>query len=148
MSKFVGLGTACSDLGCPVCSVRHGGQKGCLKGNCQANNIGYVATCVTCQEAGKTVVYEGESGRNLKQRSLEHWRDIRSCRPTSGLYCHIRDHHGGSIPVIRFQVRQRFCDALSRQLDEGARIEETDDEQLMNTRDEWVPPVLSRMSVN
>ena len=37
---------------CGVCGVTEGGQRGCLKKNFMTNNVGYVATCVSCQQMG------------------------------------------------------------------------------------------------
>ena len=138
----------CLDQICCVCSVRIGGQRDCRPGNCHLTGIGYVATCVTCQNNGIERVYEGESGRALKVRAQEHLRDIRANKDSSGLYRHVRDEHQGDPPEFRFQVRRQFTEPLLRQIEEGVRIENSNDDTLLNTRQEWVPPTLGRMQLN
>ena len=103
---------------------------------------------MTCQNNGIEKVYEGESGRALKVRAQEHLRDIKAKKDSSGLYRHVRDDHQGVIPEIRFQVRKQFVDPALRQIEEGARIEESNWDSLLNTKQEWVPPTLGRMVLN
>ena len=67
---------------------------------------------------------------------------------TSGLYRHAVEEHGGVVPEFRFQVRQRFEDAMTRQIEESSRIEGEEEEKLFNTRQEWQPPLLSRVVVD
>ena len=109
------------------------------------SNVGYVGTCVSCQEMGLDRRYQGETARSLKQRSGEHMRSIAKKDESNGLYKHVKDCHDGQLPKIRFQVRQTFSDAVTRQIDEGARIEGTPEEALLNTKNEWAPPVLGRV---
>ena len=138
----------CSDPGsCDVCRVTEGGQKGCSKNNCKTNNVGYVGTCVTCQQMGLDRRYEGETARTLKDRSREHLRSINKKDESNGLYKHVKECHGDQLPTIRFQVRQVFDDAVTRQLDEGVRIEGVPEENLLNTKNEWVPPIVGRVRI-
>ena len=139
--------TECTDPKCPVCTVKEGGQEKCIKGSCTVSNIGYVVTCLDCQEAGLNRVYEGESARCLRERAEEHLRDVRAKKTTSGLYRHTRDEHAGICPTFRFQVRKIFEDPLTRQVEEGVRIEGVPDDHLMNTKQEWAPPVLARIRI-
>lgn len=137
----------CSDNGCPVCRVTVGGQKNCQKGGCTTSNVGYVVTCLDCQEGGKEARYEGESSRAFRIRVAEHLRDVRLKNENSGIYRHARDQHAGECPNLRFQVRKCFRDPLTRQVNEGVRISLADDDNLMNTKQEWVPPVVNRVLV-
>ena len=102
---------------------------------------------MSCQELGLNRVYEGESGRAAKARAIEHQSAMRRRQPTSALYQHIQTAHSGdeNQPRFKFQVRQRFKDALTRQVEEGVRIEETEEEVLLNNKQEWVPPALGRV---
>ena len=61
---------------------------------------------------------------------------------------HAVEENGGLTPRYRFQVRDHFNDPLYRQLEEGARIEYSMEESLINTKSEWAPPLLSRMTIN
>ena len=137
----------CKDLTCWICTVEEGGQKNCIKGGCHLKNVGYVITCLDCQLAGIDRRYEGESKREARVRAMEHMNGLRLRQPTSSLYKHAVEEHGGIIPNFRFQVRSTFDDPLYRQLEEGARIEESEEECLINTKSEWVPPLLSRMTI-
>ena len=127
--------------------MNSGGNSKYRSGGCDQVGIGYVATCLTCQESGMDRYYLGESGRALRIRAGEHLKDIRCKNDHSGLYCHMRDDHPGDPPRVRFQVRRRFNDPLSRQIEEGVVIEEAREEELLNTRQEWVPPLLQRMTL-
>ena len=40
-----------------------------------------------------------------------------------------------------------FDDAVTRQLDEGVRIEGVPEENLLNTKNEWVPPIVGRVRI-
>ena len=75
---------------------------------------------------------------------------IRRKQPSSALVQHILTDHAGEEeePEFMFQVRQRFEDALTRQSDEGVRIETSDEDSLMNTKQEWVPPALGRIRIS
>ena len=137
----------CSDLEWCVCSVDSGGDKRFGAGGCDQAGVGYIAICLTCQDKGVDRYYLGESGRALRVRASEHLRDIRLKNSHSGLYCHTRDDHQGVTPRIRFQVRRRFGDPLSRQIEEGVAIEEAGEEELLNTRQEWVPPLLQKLTL-
>ena len=109
--------------------------------------MGYVVTCLDCQEGGKEARYEGESSRAFRIRVAEHLRDVRLKNENSGIYRHARDQHAGECPNLRFQVRKCFRDPLTRQVNEGVRISLADDDNLMNTKQEWVPPVVNRVLV-
>ena len=88
-------------------------------------------------------------GRSARIRAEEHLAALRRKQPSSPLYQHwITEHPGEEEPRFKFQIRQRFSNALSRQMDEGVRIETTDDECLLNTKLEWVPPALGRVRIN
>ena len=138
----------CRDVACWVCQDVEGGQKGCLKGSCGLSNVGYVITCLTCQERGIRRVYEGESGRSGRIRSEEHLSAFRRKHTSSVLYQHVcESHEGEESPRFKFQVRERFRDALTRQVEEGVRIENSEDDHLLNTKSEWVPPALGRVRI-
>ena len=70
----------------------------------------------------------------------QHLAAIRRKQPSSALVQHILTDHAGEEeePEFMFQVRQRFEDALTRQSDEGVRIETSGEDSLMNTKQEWV----------
>ena len=110
--------------------------------------VSYVVTCIDCQNQGLDRRYEGETGNEARVRAQQHLQDLRAKKPTSGLYRHTVEAHAGIEPTFRFQVRRSFEDPLTRQVEEGARIEDEPEEILFNTRQEWQPPLLSRIGVN
>ena len=138
----------CKDEDCWICSVEHGGQKGCVRGGCNVRGVGYVVTCVDCQNLGLDRRYEGETGNEARRRASQHLQDLRAAKQTSGLYRHTAEVHDGVPPTFRFQVRQSFGDPLTRQVEEGVRIEAEAEETLFNTRQEWQPPLLSRLVID
>ena len=113
------------------------------------NNNKSCLTCLTCQQRGINRIYEGESGRAARVRADEHLAAIRRKQPSSALVQHILTEHAGEEePDFKFQVRQRFDDAVTRQSDEGVRIENSDEDSRMNTKQEWVPPALGRIRIS
>ena len=138
----------CNDANCWICTVQHGGQRNCVKGGCHMRGVSYVVTCIDCQNQGLDRRYEGETGNEARVRAQQHLQDLRAKKPTSGLYRHTVEAHAGIEPTFRFQVRRSFEDPLTRQVEEGARIECEPEEILFNTRQEWQPPLLSRIDVN
>ena len=58
----------CDEKGCPLCK----GEYGDLKIDCNTNNAGYRWICKMCEKTKKiTKVYEGETSRSIRVRSLE-----------------------------------------------------------------------------
>ena len=137
----------CQDQTCAICTAGGGGQKKCVRGGCQLKSVGYIITCIECQLQGKDVRYEGETKREARIRSIEHFDGLRLKHPSNSLYKHTIEQHGGVTPEFKFQVRQVHSDPLYRQLEEGVRIENSREESLMNTKSEWVPPLLSRVAL-
>ena len=64
-------------------------------GKCEKNGAGSRIVCLTCQEAGKCTVYEGETGRNGFTRGSEHLDALRLEDGENALwkYCQV-DHNG------------------------------------------------------
>ena len=61
--------TKCHEKWCPMCPEKYGK----FKLPCNTNNTGYRWICRTCQQNKNLVkVYEGETSRSIRIRSLEH----------------------------------------------------------------------------
>ena len=65
----------CDEKSCPLCK----GGYGNLKVPCSTNNTGYRWSCKTCKEKNNlTKVYEGETSRSLRIRSMEHFKALQN----------------------------------------------------------------------
>ena len=67
--------------------------------------------------------YEGETGRNLRIRSKEHLKDLAKHKPDRPMVKHIDEKHNGQNVKFQVSITSKFYDALSRQTNEGVRIE-------------------------
>ena len=70
-------------------------------------------------------VYEGESGRPVVTRLCEHINALKSNNAENPLVKHLeKDHKENKNKVtFAFETTERFRDPLTRQADEGLRIE-------------------------
>ena len=69
----------CSSRLCPLCKqtgVSLPSQKKQNSLHCSTPNVGYQVICKTCMEAGKNVIYEGETGRPAVSRAVEHVKGL------------------------------------------------------------------------
>ena len=136
---------------------------------CMIGNVGYEARCGRCE--GR-VSYLGETSRTAFTRTREHLSDYRSAAAAKlppllpdvgvgvgvGLYKkknvksfmweHTRDCHEGvigendGVEDYRFSVSGVFRKCLDRQVDEGLRIQQCENEGgvLLNSKNEWFTP--------
>ena len=58
------------------------------KGRCEKNGAGYRIECLTCQRAGKSAIYEGETSRNSYTRGVEHLDALRLQDEENALWKH------------------------------------------------------------
>ena len=92
--------------------------------------------------------YEGETARVLRDRTLEHVKDVEKNKKESPLVKHFKIHHENNHPTFNIHVTGKFFDALSRQADESVRIKEaskTDGQ--MNSRSEFNSAPISRVKL-
>ena len=132
---------SCNDPTCVVCLTSNTGR-------CREENSGYVISCVPCKEEnGINATYHGETGRCAKVRCGEHARDLRNKLPGSNLYQHVLDQHSGDVSTeFKYEVSGVFQkDILSRQLEEGMRIENHSGITL-NSQQEWNAPAVIHVS--
>ena len=80
----------CTEKWCPLCS----GKYGELKVACNTANTGYRWICKTCQQNKNRVqVYEVESSRSIRVRSLEHIKAFEGKQSHNMMYKHqMLDH--------------------------------------------------------
>ena len=109
----------CTEKWCPLCS----GKYGDLKVVCNTANTGYRWICKTCQQnKNKVKVYEGESSRSIRVRSLEHIEAFEGKKSHSMMYKHQMLDHKEEKVEFDLEITGIFKDALSRQANESVRI--------------------------
>jgi hypothetical protein len=121
----------CDRQNCLVCTT--GG-----KGPCDAVGINYELVCEDCQNDGEVSKYVGQTSHSAFTRGKEHQSDLAGMRDSSKMAQHQRDKHGGLQTRFRMDVVGVYGqDAMLRQIAEAVRISNTQDRQLINSREEW-----------
>ena len=88
----------CHRVECPLCkktAYTNPNTEALLGGRlpCTIPNVGYQVVCLDCQENGLTVRYEGETGRPMVSRAMEHLRKLKSEDPSHPLVKHKQTDH-------------------------------------------------------
>ena len=128
----------CQREECFICTSGEGGK-------CEKNGVGYRIECLTCQRAGVSTLYEGETARNAYTRGIEHQDALRLEDEENALWKHCMVQHGG--------VRAEFCmtvvgvhrTPLVRQVNEAVRIVLSRADCVMNSKNEWHQAPLVRI---
>ena len=129
----------CLDGECPVCLTSP-------EGMCRMESVGYRIWCMPCEEQGRNVVMDGETGRTAKKRCKEHLDAMRSVRQSSNLREHCEVEHGGVLVPFGCKVVARFPgDPLSRQIQEAVRIDHQQGTSL-NDQSEFARPAGVRIT--
>ena len=110
--------------------------------NCHAHNVGYSIQCESCGMS-----YEGETHRKISVRGREHVRGLRNKSDTNPLQKHILNNHPEGGCTFRLKVTGHFKDALSRQADEGLRIQQKSKSSL-NSKSEFNAPKIKRITIS
>ena len=126
----------CNDPSCVVCLTSD-------KERCREENSGHLVECMQCEEINVQAIIHGETGRCARIRCGEHHRDLKNKAPRSNLYEHIVAIHDGDTDTkFKYEVVKVFQkDVLSRQLQEGMRIENQTGISL-NSQNEWQAPAV------
>ena len=111
------------------------------------NNIGYRWTCTTCSEKNILKVYKGETARSARIRCREHLRALENKRSDSVLYKHKISEHKNEDATFKFEITNKFKDALTRQANEAVRIDDRKDIELMNSKSEFNHAPVARIMV-
>ena len=114
--------------------------------NCKSANIGYSIICKTCKDRQIEKSYEGETCRNAYIRGNEHLKALQQKSKHSVLLKHVETDHNDEKDSVEFQMRVvgRFKTALSRQIDEGVRIQRKPTNSLLNSKSEFHGPAIKR----
>ena len=103
--------------------------------------------CATCQERGNHKVYEGETGRSSRTRGIEHWNDFAKEKPNGVLFKHKQNEHNFEEMKVKMEITKPFRDPLTRQANEGVRIEIRAKHELLNSKSEFNHPPTARIIV-
>ena len=93
------------------------------------------------------MVYEGETSRSARIRGGEHVRDFEKKRSSSVLYKHKEIEHKDEMMKIKMQITKKFKDPLTRQANEGVRINNRNKNELLNSKTEFNHPPIPRITV-
>ena len=130
----------CEAKGCPLCQ----GEYGEFKIPCNTNNTGYRWICKTCEKTKKiTKVYEGETSRSIRIRSMEHINSYK----TSVLFKHKTMDHIDENVEFGLEITGVFKDALTRQANEAIRIYRRNAAEILNSKSEFCHPPTARVLV-
>ena len=104
--------------------------------------------CDNCSNV-KSVVYHGETSQSAYVRGLKHQENYKYKIKSSPLFKHAQADHQGEIDVkFSMKVKSKFTDALTRQVNEGVRINRCQAEVSLNSKSEWHGPATVRLVVD
>jgi hypothetical protein len=134
----------CEDKWCPLCK----GYFGDVKIACNTNNTGYRCVCKTCQKTENAIkVYERETSRSIRVRSLEHIRAFQNKKPNSVLHKHKMLDHIDEEVEYGLEITGIFKDGLTRQANESVRIYNRRGSEILNSKSEFNHPPTARVMV-
>ena len=114
--------------------------------SCRKMNIGYSLECLLCKSRGKEAYYHGESARSGYLRQSEHARALHKKSKDSVLYKHVISEHIDEQEDTDFKMNIVGCfvQPLSRLIDEGWRIQNSNPKHLLNSKSEFYGPSIKR----
>ena len=124
---------ACNDPDCFLCSTGTEHRVSCRK-----PGVAYKISCKLCSQAGKSAIYEGESGKCLYERGKKHLSEFQAGLSSNSMVIHNRNHHP-NVSTLNFKMEaiRTFNTPLERQLDEALRIKNSNANIVMNSGSEW-----------
>jgi hypothetical protein len=134
----------CGNNECPVCCSETNKKLVCRKTT--KGGTGYEIQCIDCLNNNKISLYHGETSRTLHTRAKEHFR---RSNENSVIAKHSTIHHPNQNPRFNIQPTGHFRDSLTRQINEGVRINNSrsDDGYLMNSKSEFHQGVVARVDI-
>ena len=134
----------CQEKWCPLCK----GEYGSSKIACNTNNAGYRWVCKTCEKNKNVIkVYEGETSRSIRVRTLEHIRSYEKKQTGSVLHKHKMLDHIDEEVEFELEITGIFKDALTRQANESIRIYNRNGSEILNSKSEFNHPPTARVMV-
>ena len=102
--------------------------------------VTYKITCPPCNPI--LAYYDGETGRSAKTRATEHMEKLWKKDKESALWNHANEYHAGVIPDYKFEITGSYLkQPLHRQLMEAVRIDQSNADIRMNSKNEWRLPM-------
>ena len=103
------------------------------KGLCNRESVTCKIKCIGCNN-----VYVGETSRNVYTRGKEHSKSLGNKEERSAFWKHCREKHSSEIQQFQMNVTEvYFNDAMLRQISEGIKINNVDEDSLINSKNEW-----------
>ena len=138
-TKISALLTTPDLSGClqPMCHISEEGASHTRRG---AN---YTGTCNICG-----MIYHGETGFSAHTRINQHREDIRKNSDGNSISVHLSEQHPqnrGDPDSINFSVSKTGPKPLQRLVREAVKIANTNPAQVMNSRSEYIRPVVQRL---
>ena len=117
-------------------------HKSCHRG--AVGSVGYDQQCLLCLQDGKIALYHGETSKTLYKRSTQHASGL------SKQKADMSNFHPGQEPSFTTKATKFFSDPLTRQINEGVRINNTNSSpgMLMNSKAEFHQGAVARVTVN
>ena len=113
----------CEREDCPVCKTDG-------KGLCNRESVTYEKKCNN--------VYVGETLRSAYTRGKEHSKLLGNKEERSALWKHCREKHSSEIKQFQMNVTGVYSNnAMLRQIAKGVKINDVDEDSLMNSKNEW-----------
>ena len=102
----------------------------------------------TREDIASKKVYECKSSRYARLRGAEHFSGLRNCRMDNALYKYKLIEHPTEDAKFSMCITKKFHDPLTRQANEAVRISSRKRNELMNSKNEFNHPPITRISVN
>ena len=108
----------CLENDCFICTTNSN-----HRGSCRKPGMGYTISCTLCAEGNSLAQYEGETGRCLYTRALEHIDALQTGKKSNYLLIHNAEHHSGSKELhFIMEATGSFLKPMDRQINEALRI--------------------------
>ena len=114
-------------------------------GKCDKNGVGYRIRCETCRLAGRSALYDGESGNNAYSRGCQHQDALRLETEESPLWKHCLLEHQGQKAKFSMKALRSFTSCLVRQVNEAVRIEMSTADCMLYSKSEFHQAPLVRV---
>ena len=101
--------------------------------------------CLTCLQAGKVSLYEGESGKNGFSRGLLHLDALRLEDEKNAHWKHCQLEHNSIQAEFKMTVLWSFAGFFERQVNETVRIAIFQGDLIPNGKSEWQQAPLVRV---
>ena len=106
-------------------------------------DVTYCISCLSCLNKEKPIktLYDGETARTARTRAMEHLEKLRKKDKESALWNHAIECHDRNIPELKVEITGTYLKKpLQRQLMESVRIDQTEADIRLNSKNEWHLP--------